>query len=56
MEGNGVADTLVKESAQDDEDRNIIYDTIPISPIATGVKEEGIRKWRAQLERTEKGA
>ena len=29
IEGNEVADTLAKEAAKDDEDRNIIYDRIP---------------------------
>jgi hypothetical protein len=30
-----VTDTLAKEAAQDDEERNIVYDRIPISAIAT---------------------
>jgi len=30
IEGNEVADTLVKESAQDKVDRNSVYDRIPI--------------------------
>jgi hypothetical protein len=51
-----VADTLAKETAQDDEDRNIVYDRIRISTIATRVKEEGLKKWQAQWERAEKGA
>jgi hypothetical protein len=43
IEGNEVADTLAKEAAQDDEERNIVYDRIPISTIATRVKEEGFK-------------
>ena len=56
IEGNEVADTLAKEAAQDDEERNIVYDRIPISTIATAVKEEGLKKWQTQWERAEKGA
>jgi len=43
IEGNEVADTLAKEAAQDEEDKNYIYDRIPISTIASCVKEEGLR-------------
>jgi len=56
IEGNEVADTLAKEAAQDEEDRNFVYDRIPISTIASSVKEEGLKKWQTQWERTEKGA
>jgi len=56
IEGNEVADTLTKEAAQDDEEWNIVYDRIPISTIATRVKEEGFKKWQTQWERAEKGA
>jgi hypothetical protein len=45
-----------KEAAQDEEDRNFVYDRIPISTIASSVKEEGLKKWQAQWERAEKGA
>jgi hypothetical protein len=47
---------LVKEAAQDDEDRNIVYDRIPIVTIGTRIKEEGLTKWQTQWERAEKGA
>jgi ribonuclease HI len=56
IEGNELADTLAKEAGQDDEERNIIYDIIPISTIATRIKEEGLKKWQTQWERAEKGA
>jgi len=56
IEGNEVADTLAKEAAQEDENSDIVYDRIPISTIATRVKEEGFKKWQAQWERAEKGA
>ena len=55
IEGNEVADTLAKEAAQDEEDRNSVYDRIPISTIASSVKEEGLKKWQAQWERVVKG-
>jgi ribonuclease HI len=41
--GNEVADTLAKGAAQDEEDNNFVYDRIPISTIATSVKEEGLK-------------
>ena len=56
MEGNEVADTPAKEVAKDDEDRNIVYDRISISTIATTMKEEGLKKWQAKWERAENGA
>jgi hypothetical protein len=56
IEGNELADTLAKEAAQDDEERYIVYDRIPISTIATRIEDEGLKKWQTQWERTEKGA
>jgi len=56
IESNEVADTLAKGAAQDEEDRNFVYGRIPISTIASSVKEEGLKKWQAQWERAEKGA
>jgi hypothetical protein len=43
-------------TAQDEEDRNFVYDRIPISAVACSVKEEGLKKWQAQGERALKGA
>jgi len=43
IEGNEIADTLAKEAAQDEKDRTYIYDRIPISTIASRVKEEGLK-------------
>jgi len=48
--------TLAKEAAQDDGNSSTVYDRIPISTIATRVKEEGLKKWQAQWDRAEKGA
>jgi hypothetical protein len=56
IEGNAVADTLAKEAAQDEEDRNYVYDRISVSTVASSVKEEGLKKWQAQWERAVKGA
>jgi len=56
IEGNEVADKLAKKAAQDGEDRNFVYDRIPISTVASSAKEEGLRKWQAQWERAVKGA
>jgi hypothetical protein len=56
IEGNEVADTLAKEAAQDEEDRNFVYDRIPISTVACSVKEEGLKQWQAQWEGAVKGA
>jgi hypothetical protein len=56
IEGYKVVDTLAKEAAQDKEDRNFVYDRIPISTIASRVREQGLKKWQAQWERAEKGA
>ena len=56
IEGNEVADKLAKEAAQDEEDRNYVYDRIPVSTIASSVKEEGLKKWQAQWEKAVKGA
>ena len=56
IEGNEVADTLAKEAAQDEEDSNHVYDRIPLSIIASSVREEGLKKWQAQWGRAVKGA
>jgi len=56
IEGNEVADTLAREGAQDEEDRNYVYDKTPVSTIASSVKKEGLRKWQSQWEREVKGA
>ena len=56
IEGNEVVDSLAKEAAQDEEDRNYVYDRIPVSAIASSVKEEGLKKWQAQWNRAVKGA
>ena len=56
IEGNEVADTLAKEAAKNDEDRNTVYNRILISTIATRIKEEGLKKWQVKWETAENGA
>jgi hypothetical protein len=45
----------VREAAEDDGERNIVYNRIPIT-IATELKNEGITKWQRQWESTDKRA
>jgi hypothetical protein len=56
IEGNEVADKLTKAAAQDAEERNIVYDRIPTTTVATELKMKGLIKWQRQWESTEKGA
>ena len=56
IEGNGVADKLAKEAAQEADDQNIVYARIPTTLVATELKKEGIVKWQSQWDSTEKGA
>ena len=43
IEGNEIADRLAKEAAQDEKDGTYAYDRIPISTVASRVKEEGLK-------------
>jgi ribonuclease HI len=56
IEGNEVADTLAKEAAHDEDDRNIVYDKIPATTITTEIKMNGLIQWQRQWNRTEKAA
>jgi len=56
IEGNGLADKLAKEAAQDDSELNVIHNRIPVKTIATELKKEGLTKWQSQWESTDKGA
>ena len=51
IEGNEVADKLAKKAAQDANERNIAYDRIPTTTVATELKMEGLIKWQRQWER-----
>ena len=51
IEGNEVADKLTKKAAQDADERNIAYDRIPTTTVATELKMEGLIKWQRQWER-----
>jgi hypothetical protein len=54
--GNEMADTPAKEAAQDEDEKNIIYDKISTTSAATELKKEGIIKWQRLWEGTVKGA
>ena len=56
IEGNEIADRLAKEAAQDEKDGTYVYDRIPISTVASRVKEKGLKKWQAQWEKAVNGA
>jgi len=56
IESNEIADTLAKEAAQDEKDGTYVYKKIPISTVASRVKEEGLKKWQAQWEKAVNGA
>jgi hypothetical protein len=56
IEGNDVADKLAKEAAQNAVERNILYDRIQTTTLATEQKMKGLIKWQRQWEITEKGA
>jgi len=43
IEGKEIADTLAKDAAQDEKDGTYAYDRIPISTVASRVKEEGLK-------------
>jgi hypothetical protein len=45
-----------KDAAQDADERNIVYDRIPKTTLATELKMKGLIKWQRQWESTEKGA
>jgi hypothetical protein len=56
IDGNELAYKLAKEAAEDDGERNIVYNRIPITTIATELKKEGITQWQRQWEGTDKEA
>ena len=56
IEGNEIADRLAKEAAQDQKDGTYVNDRIPISTVASRVKEEGLKEWQAQWEMAVNGA
>jgi hypothetical protein len=50
------ADKLAKEAAHDENDRNIVYDRVPATTVATEKNKQGPIKWQSQWNSTEKGA
>lgn len=56
IKGNKVADKLAKAAAQDVDEQNRVYNTIPTTAVATEIKMKGLIKWQTQWDSTEKGA
>jgi len=42
IEGNQAADKLAKEAAHDENDRNIVYDRVPATTVATEINKQGL--------------
>jgi hypothetical protein len=55
IEGNEVADKLVKAAAQDVDEQNIVYYRIP-TIVSTEIKMNGLIKRQTKWDSTEKGA
>jgi len=55
-ERNEVADKLVKETAQDDENMNIVFDRIPFTSVASEISRKGLEQWQLQWNNAAKGA
>jgi ribonuclease HI len=56
IEGNEKADKLAKEAAEEEDETTIAYNRVPITTVASGLKEEGLAKWQKQWGSTDKGA
>jgi len=56
IERNEVADKLVKEAAQDDENMNMVFDRIPFTSVASEISRKGLEQWQLQLNNAAKGA
>jgi hypothetical protein len=56
IEGNEAADKLAKEAAQDDKNPNIVFNSIPITTIASEINRTGLEQWQQQWTNTTKGA
>jgi len=56
IEGNEVADKLVKEAAQDDENMNMVFDRILFTSVASEISRKGLEQWQLQWNNAAKGA
>jgi len=44
IEGNEAADKFAKETAQSENDQNIVYDRVPATTVATEINKQGLIK------------
>jgi hypothetical protein len=56
IEGNAAEDNLAKEAAQEENDRNIVYNRVPATTVATEINKQVIIQWQSEWNSTEKGA
>ena len=56
IEGNEAADRLAKEAAQDEENQSIVFESIPLTSIASEINKRGLEQWQRQWNSSEKGA
>jgi ribonuclease HI len=56
IEGNEAADQLAKEAVQEENDRNIVYNRVPATTVATEINKQVIKQWKSEWNSTEKGA
>jgi hypothetical protein len=56
IEGNEAADKLTKEAAQEDVNINTVFDSIPITSVASEINRKGLKQWQLQWNNTAKGA
>ena len=56
IEGNKLADKLAKEAAEDDGELEVVYNRIPITTVATELKEGRAHKMAETMGNTDKGA
>jgi len=56
IEGNAGADKLTKETAQEDENVNIVFDGIMNTSVASEINRKGLEQWQLQWNNAAKGA
>ena len=48
IDGNEAADKLAEEAAHEDDNINIAFDRIPITPVASEIYRKGLEQWQLQ--------
>jgi hypothetical protein len=56
IEGNEAADKLAKQAAQEENDRNLVYNRVPATTVATEINKQVIKQWQSECNSTEKRA